>query len=128
MSESVLKKRVVYAGDVHTELMKAGWTPADAARLISNVPDVSRSSGDFESLHEEIAFQRERAEKAEKQLNAVLKDLDAVASAVENLAEFVDDEVYPIVDYTLYQSLREIVDSISIFEHGAESDGGNAND
>ena len=39
MSERVLKKRVVYAGDVHTELMKAGWTPKDAARLLECVPD-----------------------------------------------------------------------------------------
>lgn len=80
MSESVLKKRVVYAGDVHTELMKAGWTPADAARLLSNVPDVSRSSGDFESLHEEIAHLRERAEEAEKQRDAALKDLKCANS------------------------------------------------
>ena len=34
-----LKKRVVYAGDVLIELMKAGWTPKDAARLIEGVPD-----------------------------------------------------------------------------------------
>ena len=80
MSESVLKKRMVYAGDVHTELMKAGWTPADAARLLSNVPDVSRSSGDFESLHEEIAHLRERAEEAEKQRDAALKDLKCANS------------------------------------------------
>lgn len=80
MSESVLKKRVVYAGDVHTELMKAGWTPADAASLLRNVPDVSRSSGDFKSLHEEIAHLRERAEEAEKQRDAALKDLKCANS------------------------------------------------
>lgn len=80
MSERVLKKRVVYAGDVHTELMKAGWTPADAASLLRNVPDVSRSSGDFKSLHEEIAHLRERAEEAEKQRDAALKDLKCANS------------------------------------------------
>lgn len=47
MNESVLKKRMVYAGDVLMKLLEAGWTPADAARLLGNVPDVSRSSGDY---------------------------------------------------------------------------------
>lgn len=106
MNESVLKKRVVYAGDVHTELMKAGWTPADAARLLSNVPDVSRSSGDFKSLHEEIAHLRERAEEAEKQRDAALKDLKCANSdrgRWKQIAETLNkrvDELEAIVEAT----------------------------
>lgn len=80
MSEIFLKRRVVYAGDVHTELMKAGWTPEDAANLLSNVPNVSGPSGDFKSLHEEIAHLRMRAEEAEKQRDAALKDLKCANS------------------------------------------------
>lgn len=37
--EIKLYKRVKYAGDVHTELMKAGFTPKGAAELLGHVPD-----------------------------------------------------------------------------------------
>ena len=37
--EIKLGKRVKYAGDVHTELMKAGFTPKGAADLLDRVPD-----------------------------------------------------------------------------------------
>lgn len=106
MSESVLKKRVVHAGDVHTELMKAGWTPADAARLLSNVPDVSRSSGDFESWHEEIAYLKMRAEAAEKQRDAALTNMKCTNSDLERWKQIAEtlnkrvDELEAIVEAT----------------------------
>lgn len=59
-------------------------------------------------------------EKAERERDAAIKELDAVVSAVDDLAEFVDDEIHPVVDYTLYTSLRENVDAISMFEHEEE--------
>lgn len=37
--EIKLGKRVKYAGDVHTELMNAGFTPKEAAELLGRVPD-----------------------------------------------------------------------------------------
>ena len=61
-----------------------------------------------------------RAQEAERERDAAIKELDAVVSAVDDLAEFVDDEVHPVVDYTLYTSLRENVDAISMFEHEEE--------
>lgn len=37
--EIKLGKRVKYAGDVHKELMNAGFTPKEAAELLGRVPD-----------------------------------------------------------------------------------------
>lgn len=37
--EIKLKKRIKYAGDIHTELVKCGFTPAGAAELLEHVPD-----------------------------------------------------------------------------------------
>ena len=37
--EIKLEKRVKYAGDIHTELMNAGFTPKSAAELLNRVPD-----------------------------------------------------------------------------------------
>lgn len=42
--EIKLEKRVKYAGDVHTELMKAGFTPKGAAELLDHVPDADVST------------------------------------------------------------------------------------
>lgn len=39
--EIKLGKRVKYAGDVHTELMKVGFTPKGAAELLDHVPDAN---------------------------------------------------------------------------------------
>lgn len=34
-----LKKRIKYAGDIHKELMEAGFTSSGAAELLKHVPD-----------------------------------------------------------------------------------------
>lgn len=34
-----LKKRIKYAGDVHAELLKAGWDLATATLFVDNIPD-----------------------------------------------------------------------------------------
>ena len=39
MDEIELKRRVKYAGDVHTELLKAGWDCCTAAEFLNNIPD-----------------------------------------------------------------------------------------
>lgn len=39
MAEIVLTKRVKYAGDVHTELLKAGWDLDTATGFVNNIPD-----------------------------------------------------------------------------------------
>ena len=39
MSEIKLHKRVKYAGDVHTALMKLGWDAKTAAAFLDSIPD-----------------------------------------------------------------------------------------
>lgn len=39
MAEIGLKKRVKFAGDVHTELLKAGWDLETATLFVNNIPD-----------------------------------------------------------------------------------------
>lgn len=52
---------------------------------------------------------------AEKE--AAVKELNGIASLVDDLADFVDREIYPVVNYNLYLDLRENVDAVSIFQH-----------
>lgn len=106
MSESVLKKRMVHAGDVLMKLVEAGWTPACAASLLSSIPTVSRSSGDFESLHEEISYLKMRAEAAEKQRDAALTNMKCTNSDRERWKQIAEtlnkrvDELEAIVEAT----------------------------
>lgn len=39
MTEIKLERRVKYAGDIHTELLEAGFTPKGAAELLEHCPD-----------------------------------------------------------------------------------------
>ena len=39
MAEIGLIKRVKYAGDVHAELLKAGWDLDTATAFVNNIPD-----------------------------------------------------------------------------------------
>ena len=39
MAKIELKRRVKYAGDVHAELLKAGWDCCTAAEFLNNIPD-----------------------------------------------------------------------------------------
>ena len=41
MAEIELKRRVKYAGDVHSELLKAGWDCCTAAEFLNNIPDAA---------------------------------------------------------------------------------------
>lgn len=41
MSEIKLVKRVKYAGDVHTALMKLGWDAETAASFLDSIPDAN---------------------------------------------------------------------------------------
>ena len=63
---------------------------------------------------------RERAEKAEAQRDAAIKEMDEVAAAVDDFSDFVDEEVHPVVDYNLYLSLRENADAISMWQYEEE--------
>ena len=61
-------------------------------------------------LREELA--RVTAERYE-----AIKELDEVTIAVDELADFVDREIHPVIDYNLYLDLRENVDAVSMFQY-----------
>lgn len=59
-------------------------------------------------------------ERVTAERDAVIKELNGVSSLVDDLAEFVDREIHPVVDYNLYLDLRENVDAVSMFQHEDE--------
>lgn len=63
---------------------------------------------------------REDLERVTAERDAAIKELDEVTSEVDDLAEFVDREIHPVVDYNLYLDLRENVDAVSMFQHEDE--------
>lgn len=73
--------------------------------------------GRWEAENENLRAELEQV-KAER--DAAIKELNGVSSLVDDLAEFVDREIYPVVDYNLYLDLRENVDAVSMFQHEDE--------
>ena len=63
---------------------------------------------------------REELERVTAERDAAIKELNGVSSLVDDLAEFVDSEIHPVVDYNLYLDLRENVDAVSMFQHEDE--------
>ena len=63
---------------------------------------------------------REELERVTAERDAAIKELNGVSSLVDDLAEFVDHEIHPVVDYNLYLDLRENVDAVSMFQHEDE--------
>lgn len=73
--------------------------------------------GEMSSENEKLRAELERV-TAER--DAAIKELNGVSSLVDDLAEFVDREIYPVVDCNLYFDLRENVDAVSMFQHEDE--------
>ena len=63
---------------------------------------------------------REELERVTAERDAAIKELDEVTSEVDDLADFVDREIHPVIDYNLYLDLRENVDAVSMFQHEDE--------
>lgn len=61
-----------------------------------------------------------RAEKAEAQRDAAVKELNEVAAAVDDLDEFIDEQIHPLVQYDMYTALRENADAISMWQYESE--------
>lgn len=62
----------------------------------------------------------ERAEKAERERDAAVKELNEVAEAVDGLSDFIDEQVHPLVSYDIYAALRENADAISVWQYESE--------
>lgn len=83
-------------------------------QLIADTPTINPESLPVvRKLRKELA--RVTAER-----DAVIKELNGVSSLVDDLAEFVDREIHPVVDYNLYLDLRKNVDAVSMFQHEDE--------
>lgn len=63
---------------------------------------------------------REELERVTAERDAAIKELDEVTREVDDLADFVDREIHPVIDYNLYLDLRENVDAVSMFQHEDE--------
>ena len=74
----------------------------------------------FHQLIEACAELQARAEKAERERDAAIKELDCVSSAVDDLSEFIDEQIHPLVPYDMYLALRENADAISMWQHESE--------
>lgn len=92
------------AAEAITDLLAENQALRNAANGFKNQVDAAES----------------RAEKAERERDAAIKELNRVAAAVDELSDMIDSEVHPIVDYSLYLSLRENFDAISIWEYESE--------
>ena len=97
---------------------------AENEKLRNEVERQRRSADDRKHLYEnaERAYMKVVAEleRVTAERDAVIKELNGVSSLVDDLAEFVDREIYPVVDYNLYLDLRENVDAVSMFQHEDE--------
>ena len=69
---------------------------------------------------EKIKKLRTELERVTAERDAAIKELDEVTSEVDDLADFVDREIHPVIDYNLYLDLRENVDAVSMFQHEDE--------
>ena len=76
--------------------------------------------GKVEQLQKESAELLARADTADRQRDAAIKELDDVAAAVDDLSDFIDEQIFPIVQYDIYTSLRDNADSISVWNHEKE--------
>ena len=76
----------------------------------------SRTKKLSEALEQEML----RAEAAEAQRDAAIKELDGVAAAVDDLSDFIDEQIHPLVQYDIYLALRENADAISMWQYESE--------
>ena len=90
-------------------------------RAFADAEDVlDEAAAALEQLQAENANLHDELEKVDSERDAVIKELNGVSSLVDDLAEFVDREIHPVVDYNLYLDLRENVDAVSMFQHEDE--------
>lgn len=64
-----------------------------------------------------IAELRAELKRITEERDAAIDELGGVLGTVDALTEFVDDEIYPVVNYDLYLQLRDKVDVVAKWEH-----------
>ena len=95
-------------------------TTPDSGRTVSQYDKEMSMCAYLDDLEAENEKLRAELEQVKWERDAAIKELNGVSSLVDDLAEFVDREIYPVVDYNLYLDLRENVDAVSMFQHEDE--------
>lgn len=71
-------------------------------------------------LLNQLSTEKARADKTEKERDAAIKELDGVSNAVGDLSDFVDDQIYPLIQYDMYAALRDNIYAITTWEKESE--------
>ena len=116
--EKMLPPKIPYG-----ELVGAPWPYTGQGKMVYEDPEsyfIEQAITAITDLLARVEAAEARAEKAERERDAEIKELNRVSAAVDELSDMIDSEVHPIVDYSLYLSLRENFDAISIWEYESE--------
>lgn len=116
--EKMLPPKIPYG-----ELVGAPWPYTGQGEMVYEEPEsyfIEQAITAITDLLARVEAAEARAEKAERERDAAIKELNRVSAAVDELSDMIDSEVHPIVDYSLYLSLRENFDAISIWEYESE--------
>lgn len=60
---------------------------------------------------------REELARVTAERDAALRELRGIQTHTRSLRDYVDDEIHPVVDYSIYLNLREAVDTIDSWKH-----------
>ena len=98
-------------------LARAETAEARCKRLDEARENANEAAAKWEGMYH---MAEARAKKAERERDAAIKELDDVAAAVDDLSDFIDEQIYPLVQYDMYTAIRENADAISMWQY--ESD------
>lgn len=94
------------------------WASGDMNNCIPRV--TSDAATAITDLLARAEAAEDRAEKAERERDAAIKELDGVSSVVGDLADFIDEQIHPIVPYNMYTDLMDNVYAITMWEKESE--------
>ena len=60
---------------------------------------------------------RAELDRVTAERDAALRELRSIQTHTRSLRDYVDDEIHPVVDYSIYLNLREAVDTIDSWQH-----------
>lgn len=118
---------VEYEGDPRGPVGRAGGLTLEEEAVI--MPVITDADGGkwrpvnsdvLKDLVNRVVTEKIRAEKAEREKDAAIKELNEVASTVDEVSDLIDNEVHPVCDYNLYLMLRENVDAIAHWQYEKE--------
>lgn len=113
--KSMLPPKVLYG-----DLIGAEGVYAHSGPLVYEDPEpyfIEQAANAITDLLARAEAAEARAENAERKLDAAILELDEVSAAVDNLDEFIDEQIHPLVSYDMYTELRDNADYISIWRH-----------